>query len=608
MGDVASAAWAPAISTGGRLISRRTVLWLCLLAAVINLAALATQTILPWNGDAGFDSAPMGKPFIDRVTSVHGPALKAGLRIGDQYDDRYRASHLENWAVPGQPYRVMVLRGGTEVPITIIPTRAPFTWDSVLHFFGVFWLLALAAMIASRGENATRSALLAMILVTMAFEGGLFRLMLPWAIPAICIYVVSQLISIEAVFAAFLVTNFGQPLSRARRSLLWATLAWVALYEVVTIAWLAGILSPWFDVGAAPWFTWFQYAFYNLGTVAVLLGAVLAFRASPAEDKPRIAWIFGSLGSLWVIGIVKFTALTLATIPNATPLAVSVYNATWTTYNASLFVVPLGLTYAALSRRLFDIGFVLNRAAVFAGVSAIVVGSFVLLEWALGKWFENASHATSLALNIALALGLGLSLNYIHRKVDHVVDTVFFRKRNEDERALRRFALESAFITDHQTLLERAYAEVIDHTEARSAAILLLEGDHFAIRQGSANGVARIDLNDPAVLSMRTWHDAVDLQGRSTAIEGEYAFPMLSHGTLIGILVCGAKKSGESFAPDEIDALNTVAHGVGVALVSLSKEPTDSLESLRGAIIMMQESIASSHREIIAELRAFKNT
>ena len=48
--------------------------------------------------------------------------------------------------------------------------------------------------------------------------------------------------------------------------------------------------------------------------------------------------------------------------------------------NLSFILMPIVLVYVALNRRLIDIGFILNRAAVFAIVSVIVVGAFVLAE------------------------------------------------------------------------------------------------------------------------------------------------------------------------------------------------------------------------------------
>jgi hypothetical protein len=44
---------------------------------------------------------------------------------------------------------------------------------------------------------------------------------------------------------------------------------------------------------------------------------------------------------------------------------------------------------------------------------------------------------------------------------------------------------------------------------------------------------------------------------------------MLAHAEFLGAIVCGEKKNGERYAPDEIDSLKEVARGVGIALWSL---------------------------------------
>lgn len=55
-----------------------------------------------------------------------------------------------------------------------------------------------------------------------------------------------------------------------------------------------------------------------------------------------------------------------------------------------------------------------------------------------------------------------------------------------------------------------------------------------------------------------------------SALRGEFAFPMLSRGTLVGVLLCGAKLDGETYAPGESEALGALAHGVGTALDVMS--------------------------------------
>ena len=172
--------------------------------------------------------------------------------------------------------------------------------------------------------------------------------------------------------------------------------------------------------------------------------------------------------------------------------------------NAALFLVPLGIGYAAVRRRLFDIGFILNRAAVFASISAIVIGCFMLLEWLLGNWFQQVSHATNVLVNVALVLLLGFSMRFIHAWVEGFVDRIFFRKRHEDEEALKRFAGEAPYVTDATILRQRIVEALERHAEASDVRVVLSDGN------GRYGGVSE---NDPAIVSLRAWQKVLDLHG-----------------------------------------------------------------------------------------------
>ncbi len=243
--------------------------------------------------------------------------------------------------------------------------------------------------------------------------------------------------------------------------------------------------------------------------------------------------------------------------------------------NTAWFIALLGLTYALLSRRLLDVGFVLNRAAVFAGVSLFVVGMFTLAEWALGGWLHSAGRVANVAVSAVIALGLGLSLHQIHKRVDRIVDNIFFRKRHEDEHALKRFAWEAAFITDPDVVVERATETVEEHAGASSVEFALYDGDgHY----GTVNE------NGAALVTLRASHEVVDLRLAATALVGEFAYPMLARGRLVGALVLGPKTSGEPYAPDESGAIAQLAHGVGVALDLLGARTAAANEEIRASL------------------------
>lgn len=537
---------------------RRALPWLFLLAIAANCFELASLSVLGWNGE---------------VTS--GPRMPASIAASAADSPETLIANNFRHPVPGRPYVVVTKRSGQSVRSTVIPTKGPIGWDQALRLVGAFWVLAFASLIFVKGAKTKENALLVVSLVLLALSSPIARTVFPDVRVAFVYRMVGELAGYAmCVLLAIFSLSYGT-VGRSRRALFGVALA-------VTVVIVIGM-----ELQYAQFF-WFALSSYGAASIsklsaaspAALLCSLLCLAAAiPSarqDERQRLGWIVAA----FVPFLVGWTGLSVTR------------DAAWQAVeNASWFFVPAGLTYAALSRKLFDIGFVLNRAAVFGGVSAIVVGAFVLLEWAIGVWFEQSGHQIGLALNAALALALGLSLRFVHHRVDRVVDTVFFRKRHEDDRSLRAFAREAAYVTDLPTLLERTRETILAHSDASSVAIHMPSG---------------AELNDPAVLAMRASQDAVELHKYKTVLQGDYAFPMLANETVLGVLVCGAKRNGEHYAPDEIDALKTVAHGVGFALESLTRgKPIDSqFDSLHEAIARVHDAVVDIPAALARELRA----
>ena len=131
-----------------------------------------------------------------------------------------------------------------------------------------------------------------------------------------------------------------------------------------------------------------------------------------------------------------------------------------------------------------------------------------------------------------------------------MLDQVFFRKRHEDEAAIRAFADEAAEVTDDATLM-RGTRETLE-TRA-DASFVILAMDDGAGCYGNASA------SDPAIIALRDRHRVLDLQTLSTELRGEFAYPMIARGQLVGALVLGPKRSGECYAPDESRAIMHLA-------------------------------------------------
>jgi hypothetical protein len=430
-----------------------------------------------------------------------------------------------------------------------------------LWTFASFWILAFAVFIGWRRADSPQARVLCALLAIYVASAQL----LPgtWITRSALADAVAAAIGwgffwMSVPLLATYATLVAQPLSHVRRALTalaYASAAGVAVFGIARIVALWNGSLPWVAQSVGPDWNMSYGAIPYLLAISCAWAAVVAARGA---ERSRIAWIVAPLVIFYL------TEATVFVVPLLWPSArhgsalVMAYGVS----NIGALLAPLGMTYALLNRRVLDIGFALNRVAIFSGVSIVVVGAFTLIEWALGSWLQKSGHTTSIVVGAAVALLLGFSIRFVHDRVEQVLDLVFFRKRHEDEEAIRRFAREAAFVTDPAIVIDRTVEVLERHADASFARLALSNG----------NGkYADVSENDPAIVSLRTWHRKLDLHGVTTRFQGEFAYPMVSRGRLIGALLLGPKRSLESYAPDESAAIEDLAHHVGGALDVLSQ-------------------------------------
>lgn len=590
---------------------RAILLALCAAGSLLVVTAFLDQLGIggspAWYGVWGGYFSGSAQPYhlSLRGIDLEGPAARAGVREGELVDIRpntvrERLSFMGQGQA-GRPVTLHVTRGDVHSQIAVVP--GPFSlsrfWQYAVWDVLTLWLLLFAALILSRRPYADGNLLLSSVLVFAAIGVAASPLLFAWpsAPPYAAIAVAGQAGPVAVALWAILASSFARPLSPLRRIALVVSYGLIAVSVVagsgtpdhtLGLAPLIGTLTLWFDptrfIGAA-WAVWNEAAI-----VSAVVCSILALIATRGIERQRAGWLLIPLavyfctleGSLLAVHFLSYAAI----------LAIA------QVFSLVSIITPVVLTYAALNRRLIDIGFVLNRTVVFAVVSTIVVGVFVLVEWAAGAWLVNQSHTTSAIVGMVVALVLGFSVRYIHRYVDGIVDRMMFRKRYDDETALRRFAHESSYISDRTALLERSLQTVCAHTTADSANIFArnASGTYVSASEGAG---ASIDENDPAIVALNAWHKPIDLHDLAgSKLCGELAFPMTSRGRLIGVLVCGPKRDGESYAPDETDALLALAHGVGGALDVLDARAEPSSDAMLHELCASIRSLSEITRQL----------
>src|SRR5580698_5793224 len=590
---------------------RRLLLGLCALGFVLTANAVWTgaYTLGVDPGVTRSYTSPLvvpkvtgEAPFVIRIDAPPGsPAYRQGLRSGDLLDlrlltpgERYR--WISYFRLAGQRADVPIERDGKRLVVSVAPESRSllagggalsFGWDAWLAIFGFIWTLTFAAVIAWKRSASKEARILSLLLSTLVLS-SLFtpiNFVTPWpALDATAAFLSAALYGLTTALLATYAMAFAPSPNPMRRILMWLSYGSAALMPIYGLAFVAGAwtgtldpMQAWYAGSAA------QLAIAVLPFVSPVLCAIATIAQTRGTNRARLVWATSALGIQY---------LTAATVGLATSFNLPTSsNVELLFFNVTGFITPVVLTYVALIRRVLDIGFALNRALVFSAVSFVFVGTFLLVEWALGAWLSSASHTTSLLVGAAIALGLGLSVRGIHKRVDQILDTLFFRKRHEDEHAIRAFGHEAAYITDAGLLVARTKTLLEEHADATGVAVLLDDGN------GHYGGMNE---NDPAIVSLKAWRKSIDLHTLNTSLEGEFAYPMVARGHLVGVIVLGLKRSGDPYAPDESDAILHLAPGVGRALDVLSANGRGSRDALLGAI----QTMSGDLRALAAEIHA----
>lgn len=582
---------------------------LCVLTLLVALFAAAVshgaggQLWFGWWDSNVLTSGPYTVTIVEPRPG--GATERAGLRAGDRLDlrDQSLASRIAIVAQPSstEPTDVTALRGDTSSTHRLIGStnwEGPAQWKipvQLLSAVAFIWFAACALLLALRkATNRDAQLLIFVLLCLTALELDPRYIVVPSTAAQLVLFVVSRVcLTIAPLLLLRLSSRTGRP-SRIRTTLTRIAVAFVAAAFLADMLAAIGITTLWYDplpfiFRVTPWRAMLDVVVYALVTVA----ALASVRATPAEERPRAAWLLLPLPiAICASYITQVIAVTITLwLLNLAVIGVS----------SCILVLSAALvTYALLKRRVLDFEFVLSRTIVVATVSLIVVACFILLEFVLNTVLTGVSHATGLVANAALALVLGLSLTPIHKRVDAIVDNVLFHKRHSDERALADFGHEAAFVTNEDALLDRAIEKLEHHTDARNAMILLDGAGRYATSRSYGDGEQpAIDENDAAVLALKAHHAPIDPHQYTSELRGALALPMLARGRLCGIIVLGERTGGEAYAPDEISALAHMAHGVGSAIDVLST--TESATSLADAV---REELAPMRTQLDAIAKA----
>jgi GAF domain-containing protein len=514
-------------------------------------------------------------------------AAKAGLAVGDVIDSTHlsAADYFAQRSTRVNQLRTLhVLRNGERQTISYVedtPAQNPVErgW---LGLILVILALATGLLVGLRSADRPEGRLLSLVLIDMAFltVAGWMYLTAPtgfsaWAWGSTSAYLGYTFINYAIIVLS---TSFPSVPTRLRNALRHTALP-LAIVSALIYAWYdARSFTPYVPLADVA-INHMSIAYFFLQLISNVCVAIICIIACldglahvDVDHRAQMNWVATAI----VMNQTPWLFLSLAQIiaPN---WDIPVFGLV---QNLDLPNIPvlIILPYVILRHRLLDLSIAVSRAAIFASVSLIVVSAFIIGEWIIGNLAQRfvpntGQYITGQGLLVVLALAIGLSAQQIHSQVDRRLNGIFFAKRARSLANLRRFSHETDVVVKGSALLKLFFETVIANTEATYAAIYLRDGSTFVLTHASKNDVPQgIDEDDPAVVKLRRWNEPYEFERSSHAFSEALIIPMMVHGTLFGILVCGPKKERTHFAGEEVDVLAHAAHRTGIAHLFLSNE------------------------------------
>ena len=535
-----------------------------------------------------------------------GPAGIAGLLDGDRILEinGEPVRSLEDYDLAARSFEptsrqhFTVSRSTGELEIAVSP-GVPFEWTP--------WSLNAASAIAHLGLG----------LLVLVYAAGDLRARLLWVL---CVAIALELaLPIEAIGAPGLVIVAGF-VFWVLNGLQFGVELHLASVIPHPRAWVRGWRSP-------------LPLYYGLG---LGFGLLLAASELPgAEQSALLGWLWTPFGDAafkawilaWPIGVVILLTSGVARSPEPTgrqqaclvllavlpwaalTVATTYWDHTGKPYPAwiemaeplVLLIYPLVVFLAIFRYHLFDLELVVKRSLVYATLSTILLlafySAFGIAGAALSMLLEGTVPTTYLVAGVTLILGMVFSP--LKRLLEGQIESRFFPERAALRERLNRMVRDLPGKGQLSAMAETLVADVVEIFAVESACLLLSDRDSKVLIGRASKGNAGaadsllVSKSDPFVDFLHRrgraspanrWPQTRSLATRMKDVGGELAIPIIRSDDLTGILVLGAKKSGDDFAAEEVELLELLSHHVATVLENAHLFESATIDSLTGLL------------------------
>jgi diguanylate cyclase (GGDEF)-like protein/putative nucleotidyltransferase with HDIG domain len=290
------------------------------------------------------------------------------------------------------------------------------------------------------------------------------------------------------------------------------------------------------------------------------------------------------------------------------------------------------LTYAVLRHRLLDMRIAFRRGLGWLGLVFVTLAAYMLLLFLIHLLTAFQPVSVTLALNTVATVAVILLGYQLRDFFVKGADRFFFKESYDYRQKLNELVKHGlTSVSDLEELSEQLLPLLTRGLYCDRAYLLLPEagnGDfaiHFAEPKEQHDPVMRMRKDNPVLewLKRENQHlrmEMVDInpgfrglwaeeEDRLKAFGVELLFPLISRGSLIGILALGRKKSGR-YSVEDIDLVENITHQIATSLEKeylqeqlRKREQELSLINRLATVITSSLNIGEVYGAFIAELK-----
>jgi signal transduction histidine kinase len=344
----------------------------------------------------------------------------------------------------------------------------------------------------------------------------------------------------------------------------------------------------------------YNLLYFTLSLVSLVFSLA---RARLKSDKNKVRWI------LWGFAVGSFPFMALWTVPfilGFRPLVPEEVT------DVALFVAPISLAIAIVRYQVFDIEVLINRSLVYAFLTALIAGMYLILVGLTGNLVLLKNPHANAFFVIAFTTLAAVFFNPAKQRIQTWVDKTFYRLKFNARAATHGLQQRLAAAVSAGDVCEHLVETVSRTLHVRKIAVLLFREDGPAadcargfsnsekealkilssaapLREAGEAGrlIAERGLMDPASIASLLTTPALRMEG---------VWLLVSIGppeSRIGALALGEKLSGVRFLEDDLDLVAALLHETFLAL-----------QRIRLQEAALQEKNRSEHLEKLNQLKS----